>query len=1227
MPPDQRERELALDPTRSVLVQAPAGSGKTDLLTRRFLRLLTEVDDPGQIVAITFTNAAAAEMRHRILAELEKAAAEEAAPATSDASAATSSDFSMEALAHRALAHSRILGWSLLDQSSQLRITTIDAFCRELALQQPLLSGLGGGLDISNPATELYRRAARKALEAVGGSHSNNAYSLAAAIENLLLWRDNNWQELEELLVEMLQVRDRWMHDFLVDTNPDWDALRARLERPFEHAVRNALESLTQLLDRVPGCRDEALLLARFACMQSGQKLHTELAELAELPSPPFDRLDDPCQVYRLFADFLLTGQGSFRKQVNVTMGFPADRKTEKVRLASLIGSLSCIEGLEAALAALRDLPPPRYTEDDWRIVRACFMLLRCAAAELKVVFAESAMVDYTEVSQIAQSVLRGPDGLPSEPAFGVADGVRHLLVDEFQDTSRRQSQLLADLVAAWPDGAGRTCFFVGDPMQSIYFFRDAEIELFLRVRDLGLELPNGEAHTFQPVSLTANFRTVPALVDDLNKTFAKVFASDSTIPFSRAQAEREPGQSAAPVFSLHLRFVPRRATGKSANQLAANTRLQAHEAQIEEIIQLIAGYSARFAEIRAAREIGQDRKFRVAVLARTRKSLAPIAQALREAGIPFRAVELECLDDRPEILDVLALARALLNPQDRVAWLGVLRAPWCGLSLADLVTLAEEQNSTEPNSAARPIPDLLAERIHLLSPEARPAAERVLRAITAAPRMRAVQPSAALGTWLQQVWLMLGGNATVDPTARANVDLLFARLDQLPECDEDLIGPALNAALDNLTALPDPDADPDCGVQLMTIHKAKGLEFEVVIVPELQDGAGRSRSKMLSWLERGLPPERSAEDTGEITEFLVAPIQTKGAERGQAQSWVESVRRMRETEESGRILYVAATRARDELHFFARPEYKIDKDGSLTLAQPSNSLLATAWPAFGEEVRQRFDEWNAEQAASLASEPLELLSLAAAAETNLIQMPSSAIPSPPRPTRIRRLPPGFLPAVESRLAVERLLAVDSVPADAPLYARHEGGLASRALGTAVHALLQELARLRVESDWPSARAALQQYSPRIRALIRSAGVNPAQAESLTAEAMRLVLDASHDSNAAWILTPHPSAASEIRWTGVLDGTIHSVQIDRLFQAGAAPHSEGQSIWWIVDYKTAHAPATLAGDTPDLTALRSLYARQLEIYARVLRNLHGADAAVRAGLYYPRMAALDWWEL
>ena len=119
----------------------------------------------------------------------------------------------MESLARRALLHSQALGWNLLDQPAQLRISTIDSFCREIALQQPLLSGLGDGIGIYEQPEDLYRRAARQTLQQIDG----NDPALAAAIERLLLWRDNNWQELETQLVEMLRNRDRWMQDFVLD--------------------------------------------------------------------------------------------------------------------------------------------------------------------------------------------------------------------------------------------------------------------------------------------------------------------------------------------------------------------------------------------------------------------------------------------------------------------------------------------------------------------------------------------------------------------------------------------------------------------------------------------------------------------------------------------------------------------------------------------------------------------------------------------------------------------------------------------------------------------------------------------------------------------------------------------------------------------------------------------------------------------------------------------------
>jgi ATP-dependent exoDNAse (exonuclease V) beta subunit len=194
------------------------------------------------------------------------------------------------------------------------------------------------------------------------------------------------------------------------------------------------------------------------------------------------------------------------------------------------------------------------------------------------------------------------------------------------------------------------------------------------------------------------------------------------------------------------------------------------------------------------------------------------------------------------------------------------------------------------------------------------------------------------------------------------------------------------------------------------------------------------------------------------------------------------------------------------------------------------------------------------------------------------------------------------------------------------LYARHEGGMGSRALGTAVHTFFEELARLRAHHDWETARADLKVFEPRIAAAIRSAGIGLQQATQIASEALQLVLEASRTAVGQWILSPHAEAASEVRWSGVIGGVVRTVQADRIFKAGLIPHAEGDASWWIIDYKT-HAAESGTEAAAALPPLRSLFAPQLEAYARVLRNLHGEKTALRAGLYYPRMNLFDWWQL
>ena len=183
-------------------------------------------------------------------------------------------------------------------------------------------------------------------------------------------------------------------------------------------------------------------------------------------------------------------------------------------------------------LCGLDNLPPAGYTDSQWRVLEALFTLLPLAVAQLRVVFAEAGVVDFTEIAQAAVRALH-TGGEPTDLALTMGARIEHLLVDEFQDTSIAQYELLKALTAGWEPADGRTLFLVGDPMQSIYRFRQAEVGLFLKIRESGIGLVQPES-----LNLTTNFRSTRAVVDWVNQAFAPVFpeaedAYTGAVPYS----------------------------------------------------------------------------------------------------------------------------------------------------------------------------------------------------------------------------------------------------------------------------------------------------------------------------------------------------------------------------------------------------------------------------------------------------------------------------------------------------------------------------------------------------------------------------------------------------------------------------------------------------------------------------------------------------------------------
>lgn len=1154
LPADAKARERALVLEQSFLVRAPAGSGKTDLLTRRFLKLLAAVDEPEGILAITFTRAATAEMRVRVLGYLEKASRMPAA----------ANEDERVSLARAALVHSEARGWRLLEQPHRLNIETIDSLCLRIAHNQPLLSRMGGRLSPTEYADPLYAEAARRSLARLGSAGGE----LDAALRHLLELRDNHLAECEKLIAEMLKRRDQWVRAFPLAgsmSEEEWSEARSRLEKPLRDEVKRVHGEAYRRMTEQPALAAELVALAQYACGNGNAKI-APLAGLRALPPPEAMAVEH----WRCITQFLLTN-GEWRKLggLNVNAGFPKEGREQKRRMGFVFEKFAAIDGLREALCEARDLPEPRYEERQWETLRHIFMALRQAVAELRVLFAERDTVDFVELGLAAREALSSAEAAP-DALLALSGNIRHLLVDEFQDTSRSQLDLLQLLIRAWEMGDGRTCFLVGDPMQSVYRFRQAEVELFEQVTRDGLA---SEEHTveLEPLELATNFRSHGGLTTRWNEMFGAVFAEGTGgIRYSQTFAFEEAlPDDAVKVYPQILEESDRKETAK--------------EAEAEQVLEII---TQHLPCIEHAKE--KDEEYRVAVLARSRSHLAQIVRLLRECEVPFRAVDLEKLNERQELIDLMSLVRALLHPVDRVAWLSVLRAPWCGLRLGDLHALTGSDDLAFRNA---PVLELMQSRLSFLSADGAARLRRVEGILrqALATRFEGLH-AASFSQWIERTWRSLGGPRCLDAAGYENARVFFTMLDAVTPDGMECLTEDFEAEMDRLFAQPDPRVSERAGVQLMTIHKAKGLGFDVVIVPGLDRGTAQDKQPLICSLER------TNAATGE-PEMLVAPIGYRGDEKHPTYAWVRRQQSARADEELKRVLYVACTRARRSLHLLGTAEKT--KAG---LKADSRTLLGVGWPAlqadFAGELRAREEAKTNVVAFPARREEDEGIALAASADDEDV-----------RPKLwLRRL--SVDTALRPRLENVTFAATNTGVSEAP-FERPHGSRDARQKGSVVHALLEQLSR----------GVGLDALDGRARSLLRGLAYSGKALEDAVAEVLTAARNCANEADGAWILAPHARAQSEASWTGWKDGALETLRADRVFIAGVAPHAAGEDHLWIIDYKMS-APA---GDEDFLAKQRETYSPQLARYARALCEAEGIDLPVCFGLYYPRIARLDWW--
>jgi ATP-dependent exoDNAse (exonuclease V) beta subunit len=1116
---DAGARQAALDPARSFIVQAPAGSGKTELLIQRYLRLLATVGEPEEILAITFTRKAAGELQGRVLAAL--AAAADTAPAGGHARATWE-------LARAAVARDQARGWRLQDHPARLRILTIDGWNAVLTRQLPLLSRFGVQPAIASEPAELYEEAARRTLDWL---EEDAAFS--PAIAELLAHLDNDVNSVEALLAGLLPHRDQWLPKLPhVNATQSRATLEQALGREIEH-------QLARLKAAVPE-RFAAELVALAA--RAGARLArqdkpspiTACTEITELPgSAPAD-----VAAWCGLAEMLLTGKGEWRRTLDARQGFPRDMPEDKTHALGLLEALRDDDGLRAQLARARRLPPPRYADAQWTLLDALIQLLPVLAAELQAVFAVRGEVDYAEVALRALQALGG-DEAPSDLALALDYRLRHILVDEFQDTSSSQYALLERLIAGWTPGDGRSLFLVGDPMQSIYRFREAEVGLFLRAQREGIgQLP------LQSLALSVNFRSQAAMVAWVNGAFARIMPStediaDGAVRFAPATPHRT--ASPEPAVRTHPSF------GASP------------AAEAEEVAELIA-------ETRA-----QTPGATIAVLVRARPHLADIVPRLRLRGLSFRAVDIESLAARPPVQDLLALTRALLHPADRTAWLAVLRAPWCGLTLADLhalVSAAEERTMLALVESE--------EQCARLSIDGQ---RRLSRIATILGNAVAERRRAPLRRWVEGVWLALGGPAV----ARNALDLedAAAYLELLEGLDDAGDCPAfdtLEERLQRLYSRPDPTAGEM--LQVMTVHKAKGLEFDVVIVPGLGRTPRRGARSLLSWVER----PRS----GRVPDLLMAPIKPVGADSDPLGAFLGELDAEQECYEQARLLYVAATRARDRVHLFGHVDVKSAKDGTPIMGKPrKDALLAHLWPAVKSDFTEAFNAGGARQ-----------LSVSAAENASAVQ--------PIRRLRLDWARPEPPPAVSVSLDLPAALPKEE------LIEFSWAGETARHVGVVIHRALAEITATSLVSWTPNRIDSLREVFGDMLMARGVAADARADAAERVVQALTTMLE---DATGRWILDQEQSEArSEYALSAWRDGRAITGVVDRTFV-------DAEGVRWIIDYKTS---SHLGGD------LEAFLEREVERYREKLESYAGLfklreQRPIRLGLYFPLLGEFKSW--
>ncbi|HKW01168.1 MAG TPA: UvrD-helicase domain-containing protein [Vicinamibacterales bacterium] len=845
-PADQAARDFAVDPGHDVVLEASAGTGKTRVLVDRYAALIQAGVDPRHILAITFTRKAAAEMRSRVLAELTRRAERgELAPDI----------------------------WRRLrERIADIEISTIDAFCFGLLREFPLEADVDPAFEIADE-TEMARFA-------------SEALDLTLRASRRLIVDDGN---VRLLFARVKQPVLRNALEACLDRRQvALPAVARFVERHVRH--RTAPEAAAEFVERLrslvgTSIHRPALLDRGPAGMPEFDRLRADLAALDEFPAT------DPAQVQHLrrrVERYFLTSSKSARQKLSkpFSEGFatPAARKAHEAALAAISpGVLESLNQLDSDVSGL--------------LARGLLRVLTIAVQKYEELLNEHALLDFAGMLHRSVALLGRQEEF-SRSRLKLQSRYHHVLVDEFQDTSRAQWQLIELLVDAWGEGEGVTdaptsIFIVGDRKQSIYRFRQAEATLLDEAAEKISALRTGSAPRR---AITHSFRAVPELLAFVN-ALAGEMQGDPELEdrFRYGASDRFPVPAVEP---------GARRDGAPVLGLVA-------EPSIALCAQAVAAETARLLETAVVRDPrGPSRPARpedIAVLFRARAGHQYFEEALEARGIRTYVYKGLGFFDAPEVQDLQALVRYLAQPESDLRAAELLRSRLVRVSDVGLTRLAPSfagaLRAPDFDAAAAGLGDLDARLVAHLR-------EGLVRWLALADR---ITPSELIDLILRETAYAFEMRGRRLEQARENVKKMRGLIRRIENRGYTTLG-RLADYFEKLRAGDESNAVVQAtgAVNLMTIHAAKGLEFPIVFVVNLHV-PGR-RGSAITVIDRALNQEPHVA-------FGPSP-ETRAEER-------------REIEEQRRLLYVAVTRARDRLYLAAETE----DDGRVK--RPAHSLAA----------------------------------------------------------------------------------------------------------------------------------------------------------------------------------------------------------------------------------------------------------------------------------------------